>query len=82
MAPDRTERITSNKISRKMLSPYEKEIQALLRQGGKRQECSIFLPRPGTTLPVLMSLAPILPGTKAAMVVLQVIRASFAISRV
>ena len=49
------------------------EIQALLRQAGKRKEISISPPSLGTAMSVVVWLALILLGTMVAMVVLQVI---------
>ena len=49
------------------------EIQALLRQAGKRKEISISPPSLGTAMSVVVWLALILRGTMVAMVVLQVI---------
>lgn len=49
------------------------EIQALLRQAGKRKEISISPPGLGTAMSVVVWLALILLGTMVAMVVLQVI---------
>ena len=49
------------------------EIQALLRQAGKKKEISISPPSLGTAMSVVVWLALILLGTMVAMVVLQVI---------
>ncbi len=49
------------------------EIQALLRQAGKRKEISISPPSLGTAMSVVVWLALILLGTMVAMVALQVI---------
>ena len=49
------------------------QIQALLRQAGKKKELSISPPSLGTAMSVLVWLALILLGTMVAMVVLQVI---------
>ena len=49
------------------------EIQALLRQAGKKKEISVSPPSLGTAISVMIWLALILLGTMVAMVVLQVI---------
>ena len=49
------------------------EIQALLRQAGKKKELSISPPSLGTAMSVMIWLALILLGTMVGMVVLQVI---------
>ena len=49
------------------------EIQALLRQAGKKKEISISPPSLGTAMSVMVWLALILLGTMVGMVVLQVI---------
>ena len=49
------------------------EIQALLRQAGKKKEISISPPSLGTAMSVMIWLALILLGTMVAMVVLQTI---------
>ena len=49
------------------------EIQALLRQAGKKKEISVLPPSLGTAMSVLLWLALILLGTMVGMVVLQTI---------
>ena len=54
------------------------EIQAMLRQAGKKKEISVSPPSLGTALSVLVWLALILLGTMVAMVVLRTIWSSLA----